>query len=167
MSTTPLPEKDRITCHVLDTSLGVPARGVRVQLSYTPPATAPLTTAESITSLTSGPETPFAAGGPTKTFESLTDEDGRVKVWLPYSSAHASGEVPVYTLDEVLQAAEAEGHEVQTWVLRFDTAAYFTATGGRETFFPEVVVSFAVKKGERYHVPLLLSPYSYSTYRGS
>ncbi|MBF8191348.1 hydroxyisourate hydrolase [Nonomuraea sp. K274] len=45
----------------------------------------------------------------------------------------------------------------------FDTGAYL-----RETFYPEVVVTFTVTDPERhYHVPLLLSPYAYSTYRGS
>ncbi|KUO12637.1 hydroxyisourate hydrolase [Streptomyces sp. DSM 15324] len=34
-------------------------------------------------------------------------------------------------------------------------------------FFPEVVVTFAVEPGEHYHVPLLLSPFGYSVYRGS
>jgi 5-hydroxyisourate hydrolase len=37
-------------------------------------------------------------------------------------------------------------------------------TGG---FFPEVVIAFTVSDGSHYHVPLLLSPFSYSTYRGS
>ncbi|MEU4149255.1 hydroxyisourate hydrolase [Streptomyces sp. NPDC026659] len=34
-------------------------------------------------------------------------------------------------------------------------------------FFPEVTVTFAVRPGEHYHVPLLLSPFGYSVYRGS
>lgn len=34
-------------------------------------------------------------------------------------------------------------------------------------FFPEVAVAFAVRAGEHYHVPLLLSPFGYSVYRGS
>jgi hydroxyisourate hydrolase len=34
-------------------------------------------------------------------------------------------------------------------------------------FYPEVVVTFRAGPGEHYHVPLLLSPYGYSTYRGS
>jgi 5-hydroxyisourate hydrolase len=39
---------------------------------------------------------------------------------------------------------------------------------GREVFFPEVAVQFVVKAGdEHYHIPLLLSPFGYSTYRGS
>ena len=46
-------------------------------------------------------------------------------------------------------------------VLRFDL-------GDREGFYPEVVVVVKVYgTDERYHVPLLLSPYGYSTYRGS
>ena len=51
--------------------------------------------------------------------------------------------------------------------LTFDTGAYFTRTG-RRAFFPEVAVVFAIEEGgEHEHVPLLLSPYGYSTYRGS
>ncbi|GEL98763.1 hydroxyisourate hydrolase [Cellulomonas terrae] len=48
----------------------------------------------------------------------------------------------------------------------FDTAAYFAATG-QVGFHPEVVVVFDVVADEHYHVPLLLSPFAYSTYRGS
>jgi 5-hydroxyisourate hydrolase len=45
--------------------------------------------------------------------------------------------------------------------LIFDTADY-------SDFYPEVTVAFTVTDpGEHYHVPLLLSPYAYSTYRGS
>ena len=34
-------------------------------------------------------------------------------------------------------------------------------------FYPEVVISFSIRADEHHHVPLLLSPYGYSTYRGS
>ncbi len=47
-----------------------------------------------------------------------------------------------------------------TYRLRFDTAA-------RSPFFPEVVIAFAVDGDDHVHVPLLLSPFGYSTYRGS
>lgn len=47
------------------------------------------------------------------------------------------------------------------YALRFDTAAY--APG----FFPEVVVVFTIADDRHHHVPLLLSPFGYSTYRGS
>lgn len=49
------------------------------------------------------------------------------------------------------------------YVLRFATAAHL----GPDAFYPEVVVTFAVGADEHYHVPLLLNPYGYSTYRGS
>lgn len=49
--------------------------------------------------------------------------------------------------------------------LVFATGEWF-ASAGRETFWPEVVVTFALGEGH-HHVPLLLSPYAYSTYRGS
>ena len=51
--------------------------------------------------------------------------------------------------------------------LHFDTGRYFAA---REigAFYPEVVIAFEVTdETGHYHVPLLLSPYAYSTYRGS
>ncbi|MRX43429.1 hydroxyisourate hydrolase [Agromyces kandeliae] len=51
--------------------------------------------------------------------------------------------------------------------LRFDTAAYFAALGV-ESFYPEVVLTFHVADdGRHVHAPLLLSPFAYSTYRGS
>lgn len=50
-----------------------------------------------------------------------------------------------------------------TYTLRFDVAAYRP-----DGFYPEVVVTFRVAEGEgHYHVPLLLSPFGYTTYRGS
>ena len=51
--------------------------------------------------------------------------------------------------------------------LTFDAGAYFAAQGAGG-FYTEVVVSFVVRDAAaHYHVPLLLSPYGYSTYRGS
>jgi len=51
--------------------------------------------------------------------------------------------------------------------LVFDTGAWF-AGQGRDTFYPEVVLAFAVREPTGHvHVPLLLSPFAYSTYRGS
>ena len=51
--------------------------------------------------------------------------------------------------------------------ITFEVGAYFAATGA-EGFYTEVVVSFVVRDAAaHYHVPLLLSPYGYSTYRGS
>jgi len=51
--------------------------------------------------------------------------------------------------------------------LVFATAEYFALTG-TPTFYPEVTVAFTVTDGAaHHHVPLLVSPYAYSTYRGS
>ncbi len=49
----------------------------------------------------------------------------------------------------------------------FDTASYFSSTGVRG-FYPRVEIIFTVDgDGQHYHIPLLLSPFGYSTYRGS
>jgi 5-hydroxyisourate hydrolase len=50
--------------------------------------------------------------------------------------------------------------------LNFATGDYY-AQSGTATFFPEVDLVFEVTGPEHYHVPLLLSPFAYSTYRGS
>lgn len=57
--------------------------------------------------------------------------------------------------------------EPGTYRMTFDTAAYFEASGTLG-FYPYVQVVFVIREdGEHYHVPLLLAPYGYSTYRGS
>jgi 5-hydroxyisourate hydrolase len=56
--------------------------------------------------------------------------------------------------------------EPGTYRLWFDVAAYAKATG-QDIFFPEVSVTFTVADERHYHVPLLLSPFAFSTYRGS
>ena len=63
----------------------------------------------------------------------------------------------------------AEGREIAPGVYRlvFDSKRYFDRSGVRG-FFPEVVVVFERAAGEaHHHVPLLLSPFGFSTYRGS
>jgi 5-hydroxyisourate hydrolase len=51
--------------------------------------------------------------------------------------------------------------------LTFYVADYFSKAG-RDVFFPEIVVNFRIGDSpQHYHVPLLLSPFGYSTYRGS
>ncbi|HVK28738.1 MAG TPA: hydroxyisourate hydrolase [Nocardioides sp.] len=80
--------------------------------------------------------------GSTVLAEATTDDDGRVAELGP-------DQVPA-----------------GTYQLRFDTAAYCAASG-QECFYPEVTVTFAVTDQRHHHVPLLLSPFAYSTYRGS
>ena len=57
--------------------------------------------------------------------------------------------------------------EAGSYRLIFDTAAYFESTDV-EGFFPVAQIEFDVREpGRHHHVPLLLSPFGYSTYRGS
>lgn len=53
-----------------------------------------------------------------------------------------------------------------TYRLNFGTGSYYQSLGA-PTFFPEVDLVFSVTGVEHYHIPLLLSPFAYSTYRGS
>ena len=73
-----------------------------------------------------------------------TDADGRCK--------------PLLNADQVVSGV---------YRLRFSTKAYF-ASLEQPAFYPEVMISFIVAAdGASYHIPLLLSPYGYTTYRGS
>ena len=105
-----------VSTHVLDTGLGVPARGVPVRLSR-------------------------VTDQPVVIESGTTDDDGRIAV-----------------LGTDLGAG--------TYQLWFDVAAYAEASG-QDIFFPEVTVTFTVADERHYHVPLLLSPFAFSTYRGS
>ncbi|MCX6275596.1 MAG: hydroxyisourate hydrolase [Bacteroidetes bacterium] len=60
------------------------------------------------------------------------------------------------------------GNPMQTGIYRlnFDSAAYFKAQD-KKTFYPHVSIEFEISDGSHYHVPLLLNPFGYSTYRGS
>ena len=101
-----------ITTHVLDSSRGLTAAGMPVQLS--------------------GPDGLIAS--------SVTNADGRVTSLGPEQLPPGS------------------------YTLAFDTAKYFAET---PAFYPRVSIEFRVSGDEHYHVPLLLSPFGYSTYRGS
>jgi 5-hydroxyisourate hydrolase len=110
-----------ISSHVLDTALGLPARGLTLKLDL------------------------LAADGTWRRLATaVTDDDGRV---------HA--------------LADPSGPREETCRLSFETGAYFAATG-RPIFYPRVEVIFVLAPGSsRTHIPLLLSPFGYSTYRGS
>lgn len=77
--------------------------------------------------------------------ERATDADGRVGDLLAAGSKLDAG----------------------TYRLTFGTGAYFKALG-QTTFFPEATIVFEVREpSQHHHIPLLLSPFGYSTYRGS
>ncbi|MET8682769.1 hydroxyisourate hydrolase [Streptomyces sp. NPDC004732] len=127
-----------VSTHILDTSVGRPAEGVAISLS----------------ARSGAGEEWKALGG------SATDADGRCKDLpaLPEGTTHVrlDFETEAYFLTKNNQQAEAQ----QDAPANRDS----DATGA---FFPEVAITFAVKPGEHYHVPLLLNPFGYSVYRGS
>ena len=104
-----------LSTHVLDTSVGRPAAGVRVILE---------------------------SGTGTAVGQGVTDADGRIASIGP----------------DPLSAGD--------YVLRFDTATYFRQRHVAG-FYPEVAIAVSIEGDEHFHVPLLLNPFGYSTYRGS
>jgi 5-hydroxyisourate hydrolase len=80
-------------------------------------------------------------GGWRQVGEAVTDADGRAR----------------QVVDEELEAGE--------YRLEFDTRPYFERSG-LDAFYPSIAVVFNVEGGH-VHVPLLLSPYGYSTYKGT
>lgn len=151
-----------ITCHVLDTALGRPAAGVRVQL-----------------------ERRERTGRWQPLGEATTNSDGRVARFEPASAvtpATAAGSPALDSMgledtaldNAILDDTTLGGHTLDSvevisgeYRISFDTGAYF-ARRGQPVFYPRVEVTFVVAApNEHYHIPLLLSPFGYSTYRGS
>jgi 5-hydroxyisourate hydrolase len=109
-----------MSTHVLDTSIGKPAAGVKLQAAV------------------------HWGGNWKELGHGTTDADGRCKALVP------EGPTP-------------EG----LYRIVFETRGYFDARGV-ETFYPKVEIHFEIKDATaHYHVPLLVSPWGYSTYRGS
>ncbi len=80
--------------------------------------------------------------------------------WDPVAQGRTDGDGRVGALgpDEL---------DAGTYRVTFAVGAYF-AEQGQPAFYPEVTISFTVDEPDaHYHVPLLLSPYAFSTYRGS
>jgi 5-hydroxyisourate hydrolase len=89
-------------------------------------------------------EAQSAAGQWTETARGVTDADGRLREWTAAKTLPAG----IYRLT-------------------FDTRTYFAARN-IPSLYPQVVIVFEVRDAqEHYHIPLLLSPFGYSTYRGS
>ena len=88
---------------------------------------------------------------------SATDADGRCKDLpaLPEGTTHVRLDFEVEQYFNKNDKKQAEAQQDAPRVR--DSGA----------FFPEVAITFAVKPGEHYHVPLLLNPFGYSVYRGS
>jgi len=81
----------------------------------------------------------------TKLATGVTDNNGRISALYPADKPVVSGSYRVV----------------------FKTGDYYARTG-EKTFFPQIPVEFTLEKsGDHYHIPLLLSPFGYSTYRGN
>ena len=91
----------------------------------------------------------IGADGPTPLLSTTTNDDGRCDAPL----------------------LEGEAFQAGTYELSFAAGAYFRAQGvslPEPAFLDDVVIRFGIAAADQhYHVPLLISPYSYATYRGS
>ena len=140
------PIRDPITTHVLDSTTGLPAAGISVHLTLLPAVPA------------QPGQTPFV-------YSQTTSTDGRVSNWRAPEECP-----PLATLFQTWQYEQSKvspsGGTPMVFSLRFDTQAYW---GTGKTFYPEVEVRFLVsgEAGGHWHVPLLLGPWGYTTYRGS
>ncbi|PJG58630.1 hydroxyisourate hydrolase [Aeromonas cavernicola] len=76
-----------------------------------------------------------------------TDSNGRIKTFLPREKGNAADKLGKYKLT-------------------FATGAYYQAQK-KETFYPNVSVEFSISDNTHYHVPITLTQYGYSTYRGN
>ena len=101
---------------------------------------------------------------------------GRPAEGVPVSLERQAGDGTWKRLGESATGADGrcadllpQGTPLETGVYRltFDSESYFSARKV-ETFYPQVTVTFTVRDAaQHHHVPLLLSPFGYSTYRGS
>lgn len=142
LSSTPVSSlRPPITTHVLDVALGRPGSGVDVALHWWSE-----TSHKSILELDTIDHGCWSPVG-----RSVTNNDGRSGPLMPGSNQLQPGK----------------------YRLTFNTGDYLTRVHAgvkHEVFYPYVMVVFEVKPSqasERFHIPLLLAPYSYSTYRGS
>jgi 5-hydroxyisourate hydrolase len=128
-----------ITCHVLDTLSGTPASKLNAVLTLLTPR---LSSEES-------PQSGFS-------FHAITNEDGRVKEWIPVNKL---------PLQDIMD--KFDNGEKSAWSIKFDIGDWY-GEKRIECFWPEIEVKFYIKKGTRhYHVPVLVGPWTYTTYRGS
>lgn len=103
-----------------------------------------LTTGRPAQGVPVGLERSRSDGGWEPVGDAVTDDDGRVEDLAVEAGPLAAG----------------------TYRLTFDTGAYFESRD-RDCFHPRVQITFRVDRPDDYHVPLLLSRYGYTTYRGS
>jgi 5-hydroxyisourate hydrolase len=131
-----------LSTHVLDTATGRPAAGVRVRLDSAALDTAALDTAALDTAALD-----TAALG-TEPLDTAAEASWR--------------EIAAVSTDQHGRIGDFGELAPGRYRLTFDVAGYF----GADAFFPEATVTFRLTEGH-HHVPLVMSPFAYSTYRGS
>mmetsp|Transcript_1004 Transcript_1004/g.1002 ORF Transcript_1004/g.1002 Transcript_1004/m.1002 type:complete len:149 (-) Transcript_1004:8-454(-) len=145
---------DPITCHILDTSIGKPASNVTCSIYYISPLINDPND-ESAYEVTNSK--PFAMA--------KTDNDGRIKNWVYDPSLDAKDKLSIGIADNNWNKLMPGIYKI-----KFLTGKYFhNLKEKNRTFFPfvEVVFEVANPPDNHYHIPLLLSNHSYTTYRGS
>jgi 5-hydroxyisourate hydrolase len=102
-------------------------------------------------------------GGPAANVDIRLFVLGNTRELLAHATTNKDGRTERPLLEDELM-------RTGTYELEFDIADYFVALGaavGEPAFLGTVVIRFSMSADENYHVPLLVSPWSYSTYRGS
>lgn len=104
-----------------------------------------------------------AHGGPAQNVDIRLFLLGNSRELVVSATTNEDGRTPYPLLEDELMTTG-------TYELEFDIGAYFRQREvelGTPAFLDTVVIRFAINGDEDYHVPLLASPWSYSTYRGS
>ncbi|EEB09123.1 transthyretin [Schizosaccharomyces japonicus yFS275] len=78
---------------------------------------------------------------------------------IAYANTNINGRVSQWS-------AALNAVETGTYIIKFDTGVYF-ARRGIDTLYPYVDIAVNIRAGQHYHIPLLLSPFGFTTYRGS
>lgn len=102
-------------------------------------------------------------GGPAQNVDIRLYSVGASRELVASATTNEDGRTPYPLLED-------EVFVTGTYELEFDIGDYFRGRGAEladPAFLDTVVIRFAVDSAEHYHVPLLTSPWSYSTYRGS
>lgn len=143
-----------ITCHILDTAVGKPAAGVTCSIYYV---------ASTIDNASL--EAAYDVGAGTLFGMAKTDADGRIKSWVYDPKLSATDQEKIG-----LNGNEHQELKPGIYKIKFLTGKYFAQLADKSrSFFPFVEICFKVDNppDHHYHIPLLLSNFSYTTYRGS
>ena len=102
-----------------------------------------------------------SSGKPAEGIQVLLEKPGPKGKWLAFSKGITNKDGRVADLVKKDKSLKPGNYR-----LTFDTASYFNKKNTK-CFYPLVQIVFEIKDDSHYHVPLLLSPFGFSTYRGS